>query len=138
MFFPLEIDTPCTTPDNKSGSCKPFSKCDDQLYKAKNITAEQKKFLRASQCGYLDEPLVCCLPFISVADKNYLCAADSDMDKLLGGRSVTIQQYRWMARLQYTHKITETVKFLCGGSIISRRFILTSAYCLGGLGNQEL
>jgi secreted trypsin-like serine protease len=46
--------------------------------------------------------------------------------KITGGKEAAIGQYPWIALLQYKSKVGDSeMPFLCGGSLISARYVLT-------------
>jgi len=47
----------------------------------------------------------------------------------VGGSEASPGSYPWMAML----KIKSSVSFICGGSIINNRTVLTAAHCVDGL-----
>ncbi|XP_049794840.1 CLIP domain-containing serine protease HP8-like [Schistocerca nitens] len=50
-------------------------------------------------------------------------------DRIYGGDRATIGQYPWLALLQYRSPEGE-LAFLCGGALVSPRYVLTAAHCL--------
>ncbi|XP_013168736.1 PREDICTED: venom protease-like [Papilio xuthus] len=54
------------------------------------------------------------------------CGKDtSNANRIIGGGPAAIDQYPWLVLLEYARGVT-----LCGGSLISSRFVLTAAHCL--------
>lgn len=52
-------------------------------------------------------------------------------DKISNGEQASLSEFPWMALLEY-----DTVgknKYLCGGSIITNRYVLTAAHCVVGI-----
>ncbi|XP_060527442.1 phenoloxidase-activating factor 3-like [Cylas formicarius] len=53
------------------------------------------------------------------------------MHKIVGGREAALGQFPWMVRLGYQNNpFKSELKFLCGGSLISRYYVLTAAHCV--------
>lgn len=57
--------------------------------------------MRDSQCGFLVEALVCC-PHIQIEEVggDEFCL-QTELDKIAGGVNTNIDEFRWMAQLEY-------------------------------------
>lgn len=55
-----------------------------------------------------------------------------DDDKILGGEETGLSEFPWLALLQYKKNNGRGFTFACGGSLISRRYVLTAAHCVKG------
>ncbi|XP_044728002.1 uncharacterized protein LOC123291691 [Chrysoperla carnea] len=147
----------CTTPNNINGRCIELKTCDPlyQVLTKRPLTTENRELLRKSQCGVIGrQPLVCCPPTVAtttttelpvpnietgndIAPRSNLlppyseCGSSQNDDKILGGEPTTITEFPWMAMLQYERD--NTIRFGCGGAVISKRYVLTAAHCVKGL-----
>lgn len=57
-----------------------------------------------------------------------LKCGSADADRIIGGTRAKLGQYPWLARLGYNR--TANITFECGGSLISKRHILTASHCV--------
>ncbi|CAK1547622.1 unnamed protein product [Leptosia nina] len=54
------------------------------------------------------------------------CGVESPSgNRIFGGNATAIDQYPWLALIEYSNE-----RWICGGSLISRRWVLTAAHCL--------
>ncbi|CAH4032287.1 phenoloxidase-activating enzyme-like [Pieris brassicae] len=67
-------------------------------------------------------------------DPDGTCGIDSTSgNKIFGGEATNIDQYPWLALLQYAREF-----LLCSGSLISPKLILTAAHCISGSNRAPL
>ncbi|KAA0184094.1 putative serine protease [Hyalella azteca] len=52
------------------------------------------------------------------------CGQHTGVPRIVGGREASLGQYPWMVALHYKRAV------LCGGSLISGRYVLTAAHCV--------
>lgn len=52
--------------------------------------------------------------------------------KILDGEVTQLDEFPWMALLQYRQNSRGGTTFACGGSLISKRYVLTAAHCVKG------
>ncbi|XP_065371856.1 serine protease easter-like isoform X2 [Calliphora vicina] len=147
----------CVNPRKESGICIQIKDCDYFLNILNNTSSTglnpaDTKFLRESQCGHdnsqdsvAKQVLVCCPNSYrntfttrnSVTDKtepgNVLpepgVCGNILSNRILGGNVTKIDEFPWMALLQYKTG-PELYGFYCGGSLINSRYVLTAAHCL--------
>ncbi|XP_065340210.1 phenoloxidase-activating enzyme 1-like [Cloeon dipterum] len=61
-----------------------------------------------------------------------LCGV-STADRIVNGKKAALNQLPWMARLGYETRFGESYR--CGGSVLSKRYVLTAAHCMTKLPN---
>ncbi|VEN51792.1 unnamed protein product [Callosobruchus maculatus] len=150
-----EVDS-CQTPRNKQGQCKVISACTPLLsiLQKRPLRAQDADYLRRSQCGFEGTmPMVCCpldgiiepvstttartthainngptdSPLLPSIDE---CGTDTQ-DRIYGGEVAGIDEFPWMALIEY-EKDNGGHGFYCGGVLINKRYVLTAAHCLKG------
>ncbi|ETN60566.1 CLIP-domain serine protease subfamily B [Anopheles darlingi] len=151
-----EANQVCTIPhEDSAGECRPSVDC-DAYTKINDVSSaasvERISFIKQIQCNRTDNvPYVCCprgstsyvQPFMNetMSHKNRVasrlafdpdtCGLQSYMAKIRGGTLAEIDEFPWMAMLLYERE-NQPLTQACGGSLISRTFILTAAHCVTG------
>ncbi|KAJ3647399.1 hypothetical protein Zmor_019278 [Zophobas morio] len=152
----LAADT-CQTPDKQQGVCKPFKECLSLYSLLDNLTQPITTHLRQHHCGFeANHPKVCC-PKSTEPDSSIHFNPDStpskqntdgsttilqhsllpnkdscgstDEDRIIGNY-LSLYQYPWTAILMY--QANNQSKIDCAGTLISSRYVLTSAGCTTG------
>ncbi|CAG9862801.1 unnamed protein product [Phyllotreta striolata] len=144
----------CKTPRNQEGECKLITKCQSlfSILQNRPITSEGADFLRQSHCGFEGSlPKVCCplktdvgttqAPTVDYgtarpADSSLLpstedCGIGSTADRIYGGNATDLDEFPWMALIEYERERGRS-GFYCGGVLINKRYILTAAHCVKG------
>ncbi|XP_055523204.1 CLIP domain-containing serine protease B10 [Wyeomyia smithii] len=134
----------CKTPNRRDGRCIPRSECRsfaEFFFPDRILTMDELNFLRMSRCNE-NPPMICCPDRITAATPVQFqhssrlpdpqlseCGTDILVDKIYGGDDTLLEEYPWYALLEYITKKNERA-FQCGGSLISKRYVLTAAHCL--------
>lgn len=138
----------CTTPDSQNGVCKNLYDCPTllQLFsRPKPLPENVKQFLRQSACQGSATVNVCCgennptisspttpTPTYNVDDLLPAnCGSTGDQDRIVGGNETAIDQYPWMALIEY-RKRNNAISLSCAASVISKRYLLTAGHCVVG------
>lgn len=137
----------CENHNKDKGICAAITKCPtvDAIYK-KYISSRQDRnsynilIANVKSCGNKvngNDHVVCCAELVSEvrSDKSPAklnppeCGRSTvdDTDRVVGGRNATKGAWPWMALIGYDD---ENSIFNCGGTIISKRHILTAAHCI--------
>lgn len=128
LAFPVDasvLNTPCP-----SGTHKIFQDCS---------TAERSQ---PSFVGFIASAgLVVCCPRAAEIKIDYRQKAGKVCDKygaekplaivdnIAGGRNATLGEFPHMVAVGLSNMLGEDVKYECGGSLISEKFVLTAAHC---------
>lgn len=57
-----------------------------------------------------------------------MCGFDPFFKKIVGGMEAELDEFPWMAILQY--RAGQTVKQACSASLITKHFLVTAAHCV--------
>lgn len=66
-----------------------------------------------------------------------VCGVDVTVNRISSGLNAELDEFPWLALLEYKSD-NGSSQFLCGGVLISSRYILTSAQCLSSHSMSEL
>ncbi|EDW81114.1 uncharacterized protein Dwil_GK11884 [Drosophila willistoni] len=137
----------CTTPNGHGGQCLPYTSCKDveeRLVSAQksgiSVAPDYANYLQKASCGEVNGIRHFCCAESQIQhnskvmslfmDKDFKCGSYLDT-RVANGYEVKLSSRPWMALLRY-HQFGEP-RFLCGGALISERYILTAAHCVHGL-----
>ncbi|CAG5030908.1 unnamed protein product [Parnassius apollo] len=143
-------DRKCLTPNGYEGKCISLNACPHlNSMMQLPISYAAKTFLQNSRCNGPTELSVCCgppptttgttvtrlgecTPSAAPPDpRSECCGIDGgNNNRIVGGNETAIDQYPWLALIEYTDG--SRIKLLCGGVLISGRYVLTAAHCITG------
>lgn len=135
--------------DCTRSQCISLRQCPQLIQLLRNPTSSNIRELQRATCFIVDrEPMVCCpsspstdppvVPTKSLLPEN--CGHSSHFNRIFGGEVAPLDAYPWKAVLGYREIGFPGMEFLCGGSVISDRYVMTAAHCVdqGTLGPRRL
>ncbi|XP_044740954.1 venom protease-like [Chrysoperla carnea] len=149
----------CVTPKNENGTCIPIKLCPPLmqiLLSAQYRYTPQLAELRKYTCGFSYKvPLVCCpisvnqsQPLIPTSTTTSTTiaprittrsnlptecgtsASQQTLPRIIGGYDIKKGQFPWMVALGYENSTANEIQWSCGGTIITKRHVLTAAHCV--------
>ncbi|OAD61523.1 Venom protease, partial [Eufriesea mexicana] len=133
----------CTTPNQEAGTCINIRNCQPLLTMLQREGLAAADYLRKSVCTYENgDPIVCCPGTPNregkdITEKVYgplhppQCGySNVTHTKIVGGAPAELGAWPWIAELGFRDSTNPAQpKWLCGGSLISARHVLTAAHC---------
>ncbi|XP_011501012.1 PREDICTED: venom protease-like [Ceratosolen solmsi marchali] len=149
----LSLEETCDKAANHSlGVCINIKLCDPYLAILRKYGTTAGNFLRSTLCYYENsQPIVCCprprtelqqpmitsKPIEPSPNSTYgplygpQCgSSNAQHNRVVGGVPADLGAWPWMAALGYKNKKSHQPQWLCGGSLISSRHILTAGHCV--------
>ncbi|XP_055636344.1 CLIP domain-containing serine protease B4-like [Toxorhynchites rutilus septentrionalis] len=134
-----DIGESCTDGAGIVGKCKILSGCKSivNLLLRGNFTENERNYIKKSDCGMVDGSRTVCCPLPQKSEKRIdtaLLPAVKDCgrtsaSRIVGGAIADLDDYPWLARIQY-NKPNNRLGFHCGGVLINDRYVLTAAHCI--------
>ncbi|XP_055643916.1 CLIP domain-containing serine protease B15-like [Toxorhynchites rutilus septentrionalis] len=128
----LVLNELCTTPTSRLGRCIQPQNCQSilriQQIRPDLRTSVDASILQRSNCGSLGtngDPSFCC----PILENESSCGASEVGNRIFGGTETTIGEHPWAALLMYRVGASR-FQTQCGGTLISRRYVLTAAHCI--------
>lgn len=142
----------CITPNSERALCIHLEQC-TQLYnmlKKQPLSNEDRSFLQRSQCGSNNRKVLICCPERQIGPQTAAPTVESTQPRLginlpepgvcgnvisnriYGGNVTKIDEYPWMALIEY-RKTNNKFGHHCGGSLINDRYVLTAAHCISAI-----
>lgn len=140
----------CLTPQQKAGSCIKIRNCQFLLNILRTEGEAAGDFLRKSVCRYEGkDPIVCCPTNVNENGNNengnsgiykesqqFLyppqCGfSNVSYSRVVGGIPAEVGDWPWIAALGYdTKRSMQSIKWLCGGSLVSSKHVITAGHCV--------
>ncbi|KAG8283308.1 serine-type endopeptidase activity protein [Homalodisca vitripennis] len=154
-----EIGEKCQTPNLEAGECRNIKNCPVLLEYVRQSVAPTSTFLRDSNCGFEGlDALVCCPELSSRLTPwenggtnrnrststtrrpssnspsrisgNECGRSNLQIDRIVGGTTVALGAWPWVAALGYRSRTRSDLQWLCGGALVTNRHIVTAGHCV--------
>ncbi|BES99608.1 Tryp_SPc [Nesidiocoris tenuis] len=115
-------------------TCIPLGECTVMAQLIQQSCLQTDK-LRGLTCGYKgNEPLVCCpdtcpSPWTTEKAQFHGSCGQPQLYNYWNLKYKGVGSHPWAVRVGFTNKITNRIDYLCAGSIINKRVVLTAAHC---------
>ncbi|XP_058448771.1 uncharacterized protein LOC131428745 [Malaya genurostris] len=136
----VDLYDPCEDASGAPGLCVPIKSCEpiSAILKRGNLSSEERIYLKKSNCGMMGSGRAICCPLPKMLKARFsapatlpavgICGVDSG-SRIVGGEVAQLDEYPWLARIQY-YKSNKRFGFHCGGVLINDRYVLTAAHCI--------
>lgn len=126
---------------NFTGTCVPIKSCPPYVSILKMFNLKDpltKKYLREFRCDSPEGHIHICCPEVKfeVNDRSFVpqpeleqCGVHVSDDRIVGGTVAEIDEFPWMALLEY-RSTNNRLEPACGGSLINSRYVVTAAHCV--------
>ncbi|CAG9759963.1 unnamed protein product [Ceutorhynchus assimilis] len=154
----VQDGSPCKIPNGPNGICIYVYECKvvTDILSRSSLTFEARNYVRSLSCGQRNgRPYVCC-PQLSTRDTNTIqpvnptAATEEELlykekfilppkcglsnashPKVVGGIPAKLGDFPWMVALGYQNRKNPNIpRWLCGGTLITFRHVLTAAHCV--------